>query len=46
MNIIEQLYAEYAELCKQIPLPTEKLSELSRKIELYERIAGKITNDN
>ena len=46
MNIIEQLKAEYAELVKEFPLPTEKLSELSRKIELYERIAGKITNDN
>ena len=45
MSIIEQLYAEYAELCKQIPLPTEQLNELLRKIELYERIAGHLEGD-
>ena len=45
MNIIEQLKAEYDELVKEIPLPTEKLSELSRKIEQYERILGLLEGD-
>lgn len=45
MNPIQKLEEEYAELVKQLPLDTEKLAEISRKIELYERIEGKLQRD-
>ena len=45
MNPIQRLMEEYAELLKQLPLDTEKLAEISRKIELYERIEGKLQRD-
>ena len=45
MNPIQKLEEEYAELLKQMPLDTEKLAEISRRIELLERIEGRLRND-
>ena len=45
MSKLQQLIQQYKELCLQEPLPTEELNKLSREIDFWEKLAGKLEGD-